>query len=547
MLQTDLERKHVRLALLTLLLACMAAAQAFSGWTDVTPPRESGVGYDPYVLQVVVHPLLPDKLFVTSNSGSYLSNDGGRSWSRGSLVPDQVLSHPARPGTLYAQLPYYSLYLHPGVFGGEFYRSDDFGVTWQFVQSPLESAQPVAAPYASDPADPTVLFATRRSHSAVSGPDATFFPSTNLSILRSADGGHTWQDMGPTSPSNALSQADGPRPGSPDRLFFSGADGVYVSYDKARTWQPFPAPAGTRWVRGQNLNANVLYAYRQTNPGPPTIPDEILRSDDGGATWRKIYWTATRVSSFAPQLAIDPSDPNRLWLTGMAEGVFLSIDGGISWQNLGLAAGYRPACSGSGCNLPDVLDTGSIACCLAFSAARFDVVYLARSGRLLKGSLAVATRPTVEYYLPSQDRYWIATNAGEADAIDHGASGVEPLRTGATFDVFNERVSDSLAGSCRFQGNAAAGIHSRFLTLQGTECEAVKRMQAWVLEGENEFFAAYPDATGACSEGFQRVLRFFNQRADVNHRYVVDETVATQMRAKGWRDEGVSMCVPVGS
>jgi hypothetical protein len=80
--------------------------------------------------------------------------------------------------------------------------------------------------------------------------------------------------------------------------------------------------------------------------------------------------------------------------------------------------------------------------------------------------------------------------------------------------------------------------------LEGGECDAVKASPAWVIEGENEFFLASPEKGGSCAKGLLPLRRFYNQRADANHRYVLDESTAAQMRARGWRDEGVVMCAP---
>ena len=107
---------------------------------------------------------------------------------------------------------------------------------------------------------------------------------------------------------------------------------------------------------------------------------------------------------------------------------------------------------------------------------------------------------------------------------------------------------------CRFYGSVQPGPNSHFYTADPDECAALVRLQQstppsqprWNFEG-HAFVAALPVA-GRCPESRPfGIRRFFNNRAaqnDANHRYVLDDRIAGQMRAAGWIDEGIVMCTP---
>ena len=62
------------------------------------------------------------------------------------------------------------------------------------------------------------------------------------------------------------------------------------------------------------------------------------------------------------------------------------------------------------------------------------------------------------------------------------------------------------------------------------------------------FHVVLPTA-GTCPAGTRNVYRVFSNRADANHRYMVDAAIRDQMTARGWLAEGdgpnlVVMCAP---
>jgi hypothetical protein len=65
--------------------------------------------------------------------------------------------------------------------------------------------------------------------------------------------------------------------------------------------------------------------------------DGVMRTTDGGETWRAIGLTDQKLSCFA----MDPTNPKRLVAGTKDKGVYLSTDGGATWAaaNSGLSEG----------------------------------------------------------------------------------------------------------------------------------------------------------------------------------------------------------------
>ena len=59
--------------------------------------------------------------------------------------------------------------------------------------------------------------------------------------------------------------------------------------------------------------------------GPNAAPTGLYRSDDGGATWRKVNNANPRPMYFS-QVRIDPNDPEVVYMGGV--GLHQTIDGG---------------------------------------------------------------------------------------------------------------------------------------------------------------------------------------------------------------------------
>jgi hypothetical protein len=119
-------------------------------------------------------------------------------------------------------------------------------------------------------------------------------------------------------------------------------------------------------------------------------------------------------------------------------------------------------------------------------------------------------------------------------------------RTGHQFNAYVARVPDSVP-VCRFVSIGFEPRASHFYTPFAGECAALRGSADWALVSADAFEVAQPDSDGACAAGTIPVYRLYNngQGGAPNHRFTANRTVAAQMVAQGWRQEGgTSMCVP---
>ena len=152
----------------------------------------------------------------------------------------------------------------------------------------------------------------------------------------------------------------------------------------------------------------------------------------------------------------------------------------------------------------------------------------------------------VEYFSGSRDHYFLTVNPFEIAALDAGLL-PDWVRTGLSFPVHVAAplYPNSVQPACRYYGLPSAGLDTHFFSASVPECAYVLETwpEKWFLESPNAFYAYLPFAiNGSCPDGTQRVLRFYNGRFDVNHRYTTSVSAAQEMQARGWIAEGVGMC-----
>ena len=153
----------------------------------------------------------------------------------------------------------------------------------------------------------------------------------------------------------------------------------------------------------------------------------------------------------------------------------------------------------------------------------------------------------IEFYNASLDHYFITYIAAEIANLDAGRTPTRWTRTGYSFRAYASQQAGS-SPVCRFYIPPGLG-DSHFFGRGTVECDdTARKFPALVLE-ERLFLFVFLPINGACGPGTRPVYRVFSNRADANHRYMVDPAVRQQMVAQGWLAEGdgpdqVVMCAP---
>ena len=136
--------------------------------------------------------------------------------------------------------------------------------------------------------------------------------------------------------------------GVPDQpnVFYVGVcnGGVWKTTDYGRVWTPVfdDQPTGSIGaIAVAPSDANIIYVGSGEGLQRPDLStgDGIYKSTDAGTTWTHL---GLRDGQQIPQIAIDPKNPNRLWVAVLGHpygpnderGIFRSLDGGVTFQKV---------------------------------------------------------------------------------------------------------------------------------------------------------------------------------------------------------------------
>ena len=208
--------------------------------------------------------------------------------------------------------------------------------------------------------------------SAVTGvpgdPNTYYFGAASGGVFRSTDGGHHWTpifDEQDAASIGAIAIAP-----SADNVIWVGTgeafirsnvsigDGVYKSTDAGTTWEHKGLSATGRIGRViiHPTNPDIVYAAALGHLYGPQEERGFFRTTDGGNSWERVLFVDENTGGV--DVVMDPNNSQILfaatwqmfirtwgrWSGGPGSGIYMSRDGGDSWQRLagrGLPRGTR--------------------------------------------------------------------------------------------------------------------------------------------------------------------------------------------------------------
>lgn len=231
---------------------------------------------------------------ISPGGGVFKSLDGGKSWAflglRETETVGRIVVHPRDPNTVWVAAL--------GAIWREnpergLYKTTDGGQTWRLIK--FISSRAGFVDVALDPANPDVVWAA--SWERIRGPYSLQSGGPGSALWKSTDGGETWSPIrGGGLPESMLGRIGlAIAPSDPRRMY------LMVEADT----MPNPRPQAD--------------AARQERPSG------LYRSDDGGASWRRMQPQNVRPFYYS-QVRVDPRNPDRVWWSSTP--VNFSTDGG---------------------------------------------------------------------------------------------------------------------------------------------------------------------------------------------------------------------------
>lgn len=290
-----------------------------------------------HVCSLTIDPETGIMIAGTHNGGVALSKDQGRTWtfSNDGLKSENVFS--VATATVGGRTLFYA-----GTEPAHLHVSEDLGATWS-DRPKLQSV-----PNRGDWTFPPPPHEAHVKHISFDPDNAecVYVCVEQGELLRSLDGGETWQDL--LGPAGVVQEAEGDahrlivRPSRPNEMFLPTGFGLFFSEDKGLTWRNIKAQLP--WIGYPDpmvydpARQDVLFvAGAKDDPGNwigrKDANASVARSRDGGRTWERVNSDLPEgMTASIEAMALESSGGRCTVFLGTTNGdVFSSVDDGDSW------------------------------------------------------------------------------------------------------------------------------------------------------------------------------------------------------------------------
>ena len=167
-------------------------------------------------------------------------------------------------------------------------------------------------------------------------------------VWHSPDGGVTWNRIRDPFPLGSQVRGLAVYPDAPHRLLAGSDYGLYCSEDTGATWEKMWSP-----MDGMPIWSIAIDPVDTQTIFVGVKPAALFRSQDGGASWRKLSVQMAQECHIGPpmvtMLMVDPQDHHIVWAGVEVDGVYRSLDGGDTWTHI--AGGVHPDIHGMAISL----------------------------------------------------------------------------------------------------------------------------------------------------------------------------------------------------
>jgi photosystem II stability/assembly factor-like uncharacterized protein len=265
-----------------------------------------------------------------------------------------VKGSPAAPERLYASQS-------SSWFGQVLHRSNDAGKTWETVGNQfLYDGTPGTHKWYDGSPHPWEFKRVWHLEPSLDDPDKLYAGVEDAALFESADGGSTWAELPALREHKTASEwAPGAGgmclhtividPSNKDRLFVAiSSAGTFRSDDAGKSWRPINRGLRSNYIPDQDAEVGHCVHRIAMHPSRPNVLFmqkhwDVMRSDDGGESWREI--SGNLPTDFGFVIDVNANEPDTVYVVPITSDslhyvpdgklrVYRSRTGGDDWEAL---------------------------------------------------------------------------------------------------------------------------------------------------------------------------------------------------------------------
>ncbi|SFF84073.1 hypothetical protein SAMN04488063_0486 [Halopelagius inordinatus] len=264
----------------------------------------------------------------TFDDGLFRTADGGETWTRASGLPDSVTAIVAggRPGEWWA-----------GTEPSAVYRSGDDGRTWE--RRPGLTDLPSASSWSFPPRPHT--HHVRWIEPDPADPDHLYVGVEAGALVRTRDGGETWEDRVPSARRDNHSLAT--HPDAPGRAWAAAGDGYAETADGGETWDHPHDGLDHRYCWSVAVESADPTLVLLSSAQSARVAHNADRAESylyrrrGDGAWERLDGRGVPTGEGVLRAVLARGDSAGVFYALHNRGLYRTADGGDSWARLGVS------------------------------------------------------------------------------------------------------------------------------------------------------------------------------------------------------------------